>query len=105
VEIAYPLEVGTRWRLSRGGRSVDGEISGVEDIDTAGGRVPGALRVVHAGEALVMTTWYDSTLRPVRAEVRDAEGLLVEARAMLGSPRPGAEECRGAVEWARKYLR
>ena len=108
LELAAPYRVGTSWTVEGAGGSIACRIEALEETDTPAGKAK-ALRVSHRGgdaEGMTMLTWYDAGLRPVRSEVRrgGARGALVEARAALASPEPSPEECRAAVEWARKNL-
>ncbi len=108
VEVPAPFRVGETWtvRVDKG-HEVSGRIAALEKVETPGGAVE-ALRVeLRAGppRPLAMTIWYDAGLRPVRNEVRSLEdGNVVEAMAALSSPAPTPEECRAAVEWAKKVL-
>ncbi len=108
TEVALPLKAGTTWEVTGpGGRRTRGRIEARERIETPGGAVDDALRVVHealGGAGLRMTTWYDAGLRPVRAEVRRGDGSLVEARAALAGEAPTPEAARAAVAWAREHL-
>jgi hypothetical protein len=103
VELPAPFRVGNAWT----GDAVAGAVRALEEVDTPGGRVK-ALRSeirTRRGRPLVMTIWYDAGLRPVRSEIRQpGSKATVEARAALASPSPTVEECRAAVEWARKNL-
>jgi hypothetical protein len=103
VELPAPFRVGATWSAE----ALDGSIRALEEVDTPGGRVQALRSEIRSrrGRPLVMTLWYDAGLRPVRSEIRyGGTKELVEARAALASPSPTAEECRAAVEWARKHL-
>lgn len=106
VEIAAPYAPGTTWEVHRDGtRAIRGHIVGRETVATPAGPVAKALKVTHTalgGSERVMTTWYDADLRPVRAEVREPDGTLVEARAALSGPSPDAKACEAALKWAEK---
>ena len=108
LEVAAPFRPGTSWTVQDpGGAAFHGLISALEKVETPGGPVE-ALRVEmrspHA-RAQVMTSWYDAGLRPVRMEVRrDGAPAVIEASAALPSAAPTPEECRAAVEWAKKNL-
>jgi len=108
LEIAAPLAPGTTWEVDLGnGRRVRGAVEAREDVEVPGGPVAGALRVTHrslTGPARTMTTWYDESLWPVRAEVRGEDGELLEARAVVRGDPPGPEACAAAMEWARSHL-
>ncbi len=106
VEVAAPFRVGTSWTVPIPGGTFEARIAGLEKADTPGGPVE-ALRVEVRSPGprpMVWTTWYDAGLRPVRAECRRGPTEIVEARAALASARPTPEECRAAVEWAKKNL-
>jgi hypothetical protein len=106
VEVAAPFRAGTAWEVANGPRRLSARIVSSETVETPGGPVE-ALRVEHralARGAGLMTTWYDRGLRPVRAEIRGPDAEILEARAALASPTPTPEECRAALEWARRNL-
>ncbi len=107
VEVAAPYRVGNAWTVDAGnGAAFQARIEALEEVETPAGKVK-ALRVRVAGTRRPesMTTWYDAGLRPVRAEVRrTATGEVLEARAALASAEPTPEECRTALEWAKKNL-
>jgi hypothetical protein len=108
LEVAAPFRPGTAWTVEdpSGGR-IQGRVVAVEKAETPGGPVE-ALRVEflspHA-RTQAMTTWYDRGLRPVRMEVRWAGSPdVIEASAALASSSPTPEECKSAVEWAKRNL-
>jgi hypothetical protein len=106
IEVAAPFRPGNRW-AGRVPNGYLGSVEALEDVETPGGRVK-SLRVRvwdDRSEGLSMTTWYDEGLRPVRMEIRSA-GVpgVVEARAALASASPTPEECRAAVEWAKRVF-
>jgi hypothetical protein len=108
LEVAAPYRAGTEWSVDDGsGAWFHARIGAVEKVETPGGTVE-ALRVEvrspHA-RAQVITQWYDRGLRPVRMEVRWLGATdVLEASAALASAAPTPEECRAAVEWAKKNL-
>jgi len=105
LEVAAPFQAGTAWTVSLPGGTVEGRIVGMEKVDTPGGTVE-ALRVetrAPVSPPEVMTIWYDPGLRPVRAEFRRGSAVI-ESRAALASATPSPEECRAAMDWARKNL-
>jgi hypothetical protein len=107
LEVARPFAPGTAWSGNLPGtEDIAMRIAGIEAVETPAGKVR-ALRVEVTDRASPrsMTTWYDEGLRPVRSEMRGAEGAVEEARAALASESPTPEECRAAVAWAEKHLR
>ena len=107
LEVPAPPKPGTAWEVPATPRSraIAGLVERVEEVDTPAGKQR-ALRVSHRaadGEVFVATSWYDRGLRPIRLEIR-VSGALVEAHAALGSAEPSAEECRSAIEWAKKHF-
>jgi len=106
VEVAAPFRAGTAWIVPVPGGNFEARIAGIEKAETPGGPVE-ALRVEVRSPGprpILMTTWYDAGLRPVRAEYRRGATEVIESRAALASPSPSPEECRAAVEWAKKNL-
>ena len=106
VEVAAPFRAGTAWIVPVPGGNFEARIAGLERTDTPGGPVE-ALRVEVRSPGprpVLMTAWYDAGLRPVRAEYRRGETEVLESRAALASSSPTPEECRAAVEWARRNL-
>lgn len=106
LEVAAPFQAGTAWTVPIPGGDFEARIAGLEKTDTPGGPVE-ALRVEVRSPGprpMVWTTWYDAGLRPVRAECRRGASEIVESRAALASARPTPEECKAAMEWARKNL-
>jgi len=106
MEVAAPFRAGTAWIVPVPGGNFEARIAGIEKADTPGGPVE-ALRVEVRSPGprpVVMTTWYDAGLRPVRAEYRRGTSEVLESRASLASASPTPEECRAAMEWAKRSL-
>ena len=107
IEVPAPAKPGTAWEVpaTPHARAIAGLVERVEEVETPAG-TQRALRVSHRatdGEVVVATSWYDRGLRPVRLEIRKS-GVLVEAHAALGSAEPSADDCRAAIEWAKKHF-
>ena len=106
MEVAAPFRAGTAWIVAVPGGNFEARIAGIEKAETPGGPVE-ALRVEVRSPGprpVVMTTWYDAGLRPVRAEYRRGTSEVLESRAALPSAAPTPEECRAALEWAKRSL-